>query len=170
LYEARSRAVIGALRAAGLTKLIGTVVVTHFHFDHGGGVRAYAAEGAEVVVGAASRGHFEAVLAAPHTLVPDALAHTPQPTLVTAVPPDGLALADGAVVVYPVSSPDQTHAADLVIAHVPAEGLIFVSDLLSPQAPVAAAALPAPLRGAITRFGLTVRAIAGGHGALVPVL
>jgi hypothetical protein len=72
LYESRSLAVIAAARAQFPEKPIRHVVVSHFHIDHGGGVRTYAAAGASVVVGEAVPAHFEAILAAPHTLVPDA--------------------------------------------------------------------------------------------------
>jgi hypothetical protein len=69
------------------------------------------------------------------------------------------------VVVYPVA--DQTHAADLVVPFIPAEGLLFVSDLFSPAAAtVTAAAIPLPLQQTFSRFALTVTTIAGGHGSI----
>jgi glyoxylase-like metal-dependent hydrolase (beta-lactamase superfamily II) len=131
-------------------------------------VRTYAAEGATVIVGAASQSHFQAVLAAPHTLVPDALQESPRQVAVTPVPAAGLTLTDGArtVAVYPV---ENAHAADMVIAHVPGPNLVFVSDLFSPTGPVARSSLPGVLQTAFTDFGLAVDTIAGGHGAMVPV-
>ena len=89
LYKSRSQAVIAQIKARFPNKPIRYVNVTHFHNDHGGGVRAYAAEGATVVVGQASRSHFEAILAAPHTVVPDALQNIPRQTEVLAVPSGG---------------------------------------------------------------------------------
>jgi glyoxylase-like metal-dependent hydrolase (beta-lactamase superfamily II) len=166
LYESRSQAVIAQIKTLFPNKPIRYVIATHFHVDHGGGVRAYAAEGATVVVGEASRAHFEAVLAAPHTVVPDSLQNHPNKAEVLAVPTGGgLQLSDGAVAVYSVLN--QTHAADMVVPFVPAENLLFVSDLLNPSGPtIAAASIPLPLQQTFSRFSLTVKTIAGGHGTI----
>jgi glyoxylase-like metal-dependent hydrolase (beta-lactamase superfamily II) len=169
LYEARSQAVIAEIKTRFPGKPIRDIVISHFHFDHSGGVRAYAAEGATVVVGAQSQAHFQAVMAAPHTVVPDALQNNPRQVTVTAVPATGLTLTDGVrtVGVYPVQN---THAEDMVIAHVSGENLVFVSDLFSPaSATVAAASIPLPLTTTFTTFGLTVNKIAGGHGTMAVV-
>src|SRR6185369_7752493 len=138
--------VIAQIKSRFPAKPIRYVIATHFHIYHGGGVRAYAAEGATVVVGEASRAHFEAILAAPHAVVPDSLQNHPRQAEVLAVPSGGgLQLSDGGVAVYSVLN--QTHAADMVVPFVPAEGLLFVSDLFSPQgATVAAASIPLPLQ------------------------
>ena len=169
LYESRSLAVIAQIKTLFPGKPVRYVVVSHFHNDHGGGVRAYVAEGAMVVAGEASRAHFEAILAAPHTVFPDSLQNNPRQAEVLAVPSGGgLQLSGGAVAVYSV--PDQTHSADLVVPFVPAEGLLFVSDLFSPTgATVAAAAIPAPLQQTFSRFNLAVTTIAGGHGGIAAV-
>jgi glyoxylase-like metal-dependent hydrolase (beta-lactamase superfamily II) len=169
LYESLSQAVIAQIKSRFPTKPIRYVIVSHFHVDHGGGVRAYAAEGATVVMGEASRAHFQAILAAPHTVFPDALQNNPRVVEVLAVPATaGLPLSGGAVVVYPVA--DQTHAADMVVPFIPAEGLVFVSDLFSPAtATVTAAEIPLPLQQTFNRFNLVVTAIAGGHGTIATV-
>ncbi|MHB8764315.1 MAG: MBL fold metallo-hydrolase [Deferrisomatales bacterium] len=172
LYESRSRAVIAAAKARLPGKPIRHVVVTHFHVDHGGGVRTYAAEGATVVVGEAVRAHFEAILAAPRTLVPDALAGRGGPVTVLGVPEaSGLELGDGArtVGVYPVQGQD--HVAGLVLGHVSGEDLVFESgDLFSPPpGTVLASGLPAPLRQTFQAFNLPVTAIAAAHGATAAV-
>jgi glyoxylase-like metal-dependent hydrolase (beta-lactamase superfamily II) len=169
LYESRSQAVIAQIKARFPGKPIRYVVVSHFHNDHGGGVRAYAAEGAAVVVGEASRTHFEAILAAPHTVFPDAFQNNPRQVQVLAVPSGGgLQLSGGAVAVYSVLN--QVHAADMVVPFVPAEGLLFVSDLFSPAAATLGVAdIPLPLQQTFTRFNLAVTTIAGGHGTIAAV-
>ena len=169
LYESRSQAVITQLKTRFPGKPISYVIVSHFHIDHGGGVRAYAAEGATVVVGEASRAHFEAILAAPHTVFPDLLQNDPQPVKVLAVPEGGgLQLSGGTMAVYSVL--DQAHAADMVVPFIPGEGLLFVSDLFSPSgASVNTADVPLPLRQTFSRFNLAVTSIAGGHGTIVSV-
>jgi glyoxylase-like metal-dependent hydrolase (beta-lactamase superfamily II) len=170
LYESRSLALIAQIKTRFPGKPIRYVVASHFHIDHAGGVRAFVAEGATVVAGAASQAHFEAILAAPHTVFPDSLQNNPHPAAVVLAvsASEGLPLAGGAVVLYPVA--DQTHAADMVVPFVPAEGLLFVSDLFSPAGvTVAPAAIPLSLQQTFIRFGLTVTTIAGGHGTLAAV-
>lgn len=95
LYESRSLAVIAQIKTRFPAKPIRYVIVSHFHNDHGGGVRAYAAEGATVVVGEASRTHFEAILAAPHTVFPDLLQNNPRRVTVLAVPSEGAFICQG---------------------------------------------------------------------------
>ena len=170
LDEARSQAVIAQAKALFPGKPIRYVVNTHFHLDHGGGIRAYAAEGATVVVGEASRQRFQAILLAPHTLVPDALQLNPRPPAIQSVGPAAPVILSGptrTLGVYPVAN---SHSADMVIAHLPAEGIVFVSDLFSPAGDFTQAALPADLTAAFTRFGLTVQRIAGGHGTVGALL
>jgi len=169
LYESRSQAVIAQIKTRFPGKPIRYVIVSHFHIDHGGGVRTFAAEGATIVAGEASRAHFEAILAAPHTVFPDRLQNNPRQAAVLAVPDGGgLQLSGGAMAIYSVLN--QTHAADMIVPFVPAEGLLFVSDLLSPAAAtVTAADIPLPLQQTFSRFNLTVTSIAGGHGTIAAV-
>src|SRR6185436_7752533 len=47
------------------------VVLTHHHMDHAGAIRAYAAQGATLVVGQGAGAHYRKVLAAPYTRNPD---------------------------------------------------------------------------------------------------
>jgi glyoxylase-like metal-dependent hydrolase (beta-lactamase superfamily II) len=44
------------------------VLTTHHHFDHTGGLRTYAAEGATIVTAQSNVGYFEKTLTAPATL------------------------------------------------------------------------------------------------------
>jgi sugar lactone lactonase YvrE len=123
-------------------------------------------------VGESVRPHFEAILAAPHTLVPDALETNPQPAaVVSGVSDQGLLLSDGTRTVGVFPAQGQDHAAGYVLTHVSGEDLVFDSgDLFSPPAQtVTPGSLPAPLRDTLTQFGLTVAAVAGGHGSLSPV-
>lgn len=169
LDEARSRAVIAAAAARWPGKPFRFAVNTHFHLDHGGGIRAYGAEGATVIVGEASRLHFQEILQKPHTLRPDSLQLQPQAVVVEGVGNLPRVITDGTATleVYPVIN---THSADMVIAFIPAAGLVFVSDLFSPQGDFLAAALPAALTDTFARFGLNVQRIAGGHGTVGSLL
>ena len=72
--EARSVAVIDAVKKTIPGKPIKYIVNTHTHFDHAGGLRTYVAEGATVVTQAANIPYFQQVWSNPRTLAPDRLA------------------------------------------------------------------------------------------------
>jgi len=72
--EARSLAVLDAIRKAVPGKPVRYVVNTHSHFDHAGGLRTYAAEGATIVTQAANIPYYQQVWSNPRTIAPDRLA------------------------------------------------------------------------------------------------
>jgi glyoxylase-like metal-dependent hydrolase (beta-lactamase superfamily II) len=72
--EARSIAVIDAVKKAIPGKPIRYIINTHTHFDHSGGLRTYVAEGATVVTHFANIAYWEQVWANPRTINPDRLA------------------------------------------------------------------------------------------------
>jgi glyoxylase-like metal-dependent hydrolase (beta-lactamase superfamily II) len=72
--EGRSVAVIDAIRKALPGKPIRYVVNTHQHFDHAGGLRTYAAEGAAIITQAANVPYYQQVWSNPRTIAPDRLA------------------------------------------------------------------------------------------------
>ena len=74
LYEERSAAVIKSIEEMFPGKPIRYVVNTHFHIDHLGGIRAYAAKGATVLAPEAIVPFIKETLARPKTVRPDALA------------------------------------------------------------------------------------------------
>src|SRR5215471_15192775 len=62
---------IAAAQAKYPGKPVKYLVLTHHHMDHVGGLRAYAAAGATLVVGKGNAAHFRKVLAMPFTHNPD---------------------------------------------------------------------------------------------------
>lgn len=72
--DERSLAVIAEARKLVANKPIRYVVNTHQHFDHSGGLRAYAAQGATIVTAAIYKPYYERAYANPHTISPDLLA------------------------------------------------------------------------------------------------
>ena len=74
LNDDRALAVIAEARKLVPSKPIKYLIVSHHHFDHSGGVRAFAGEGATIVTHDASRAFFEQIVAAPATVGPDHLA------------------------------------------------------------------------------------------------
>ena len=169
LYEERSRAVLAALESRFPGKPVRTVVSTHFHNDHSGGLRAYAAIGATVITGKASESFVQRMLQAPHTYVPDSLQKVQKPGPIETVDGEKKVLTDGerTVEVYPIQN---GHAEGTVVAYIPHAKLLFVSDLFSPGAPRQPPVFPRELLEGITVAGIKVEHIVGGHGNKVGTL
>jgi glyoxylase-like metal-dependent hydrolase (beta-lactamase superfamily II) len=72
--EPRSIAVIDAVKKTIPGKPIKYVINTHSHFDHAGGLRTYAAEGATIVTQAVNVPYYQQVWSNPRTIAPDRLA------------------------------------------------------------------------------------------------
>src|SRR4029077_3047094 len=66
--DGMSQWVIGEAAQRYPGKPVRYVVLTHHHIDHTGGIRAYAAQGATIVVGKGNGAFFRKALAAPQTL------------------------------------------------------------------------------------------------------
>src|SRR5688572_27421080 len=68
LFEERSVAVIQALKERFPDKPVRHLVITHFHFDHSGGARAYAAIGATLMAPTSILPFLNEMIGRPHTL------------------------------------------------------------------------------------------------------
>jgi glyoxylase-like metal-dependent hydrolase (beta-lactamase superfamily II) len=143
------------------------LVLTHHHMDHAGGVRAYADQGATLVVGKGAAEHYRRVLAAPFTRNPDLPARDLSRTPIIEVA-DRHVLGDGQreVHAYAIANP---HADGLLIGYVPDARLGFVTDIWSPGA----GALPdklnpalAALVAGVKKAGIDPAKFAGGHGGV----
>jgi len=170
LFEERSLAVLEALGERFPGKPVTHLVVTHFHFDHVGGVRAYAAKGATIFTPESIAPFIQEMLKRPHTLRPDTLAKT-------AVEPriEGVAavkvISDGERTIE-LRSIENDHAAGMLAAYLPAEKIVFVSDLYSPPGPAPNPSVifeprrAAAFYKALVGSGLKVDTIVGGHGTV----
>jgi hypothetical protein len=134
--------------------------------DHAGGLRAYAAAGATIVVGKGSAEHFRKVLAAPFTRNPDLTPRDLSQTTIVEVA-DTYTIPDGQreVTAYLIENP---HAEGMLIGYVADARLGFVTDLWSPGA----APLPEKITPALTavvngvkKVGIAPLKFAGGHGS-----
>jgi glyoxylase-like metal-dependent hydrolase (beta-lactamase superfamily II) len=74
--ETRSLAVMDAIRKTIPGKPIRYIVNTHTHFDHAGGLRTYAADGATIVTQAGNIPYYQQVWSNPRTIAPDRLARS----------------------------------------------------------------------------------------------
>ena len=161
--------VLGAARAKYPNKPVKYLVLTHHHMDHVGGVRAYAAQGATIVLGKGTGEHFRRVLAAPFTRNPDLPARDLSRTPIVEVV-ERHVLGDGQREVHAyVLDNNNPHSVGLLIGYVPDAKLGFATDIWSPGA----APLPDKLNPALAsvvavvkKNGISPTRFAGGHGSV----
>jgi glyoxylase-like metal-dependent hydrolase (beta-lactamase superfamily II) len=144
-------------------KPIRYLVLTHHHIDHSGGLRAYIAEGASVVVGKGDGAFFRKVLTAPQTLNVNKPQGAVTPKVIEVA--DKWSVKDGREIdAYAIDNP---HAAGYLMPYVPDAKLGFVTDLWNPGPPVAAVNpnITAVVKG-VEKWKLAPERFAGGHGAV----
>jgi glyoxylase-like metal-dependent hydrolase (beta-lactamase superfamily II) len=140
------------------------VVLTHHHIDHTGGIRAYAAQGATIVVGKGDGDFFRKALAAPQSVN----IYGAKPITPNVIEVDGkwsMTVGGRNIEAYSLDNP---HAAGYIIPYVPDAKMGFVTDLWNPGPPPATPANPnmvAIVRG-MEKAGITPEKFAGGHGAV----
>jgi glyoxylase-like metal-dependent hydrolase (beta-lactamase superfamily II) len=132
LYEERTAPVIKSIKQKFPDKPIRYVIPTHHHLDHAGGIRAFMAEGAVVVVPFSAQSFYEKVARAPHMRRPDSLEVTKTVVTVEAFGGGTKIISDGthSVEVHPLPLP---HAEDLVVVYLPKEKLLIEADHISPR-------------------------------------
>ncbi|OFW02631.1 MAG: hypothetical protein A3I61_10980 [Acidobacteria bacterium RIFCSPLOWO2_02_FULL_68_18] len=141
LDDARSNAVIAAAKKVIPNKPIRYLVNTHHHWDHSGGIRAFAAEGATIVTHESNKDFYERVVLAPQprSLSPDRLANFPFGT--TGPGPQRLetyaerhAISDGTQTLISYHVDGLNHAGDMAIVYLPGPKLLVSADM-GPPAP-----------------------------------
>jgi glyoxylase-like metal-dependent hydrolase (beta-lactamase superfamily II) len=173
LNDDRALAVIAEARTLVPGKPIKYLVVSHHHFDHSGGVRAFAGEGATIIVQDASRAFFEQILAAPATVGPDHLARSGRKATVEGVR-DRRELSDGTRTVEVRHIAGIQHADDMLMVYLPKEKFLIQADAYTPPAPnTAPMSPPSPFNVSllenITKQGLAVDQILPLHGRMAPL-
>jgi glyoxylase-like metal-dependent hydrolase (beta-lactamase superfamily II) len=160
--EGQSRFVINAAKAKYPGKPIKYLVLTHHHMDHTGGMRAFAAEGATVIVPAPDKAYFEQVIKAPHTLEPDAQQKAMKPATVEEVT-DTFSIKDDTAQInlYNIANP---HVEGFLLIHVVKDNILWVTDLISPRGPITRNPATVAVGEALRKHNITGATIAGGHG------
>ena len=173
LNDDRALAVIKEARTLVPNKPIKYLIVSHHHFDHSGGVRAFAGEGATLITHDASRPYFEKIVAAPATVSPDHLAKSAKKATVEGVR-DRRVLTDGTRTVEIRQIAGIQHADDMLMVYLPKEKFLIQADAYTPPAPNAAPMSPpspfnVSLAENIAKQSLAVDQILPLHGRMVPL-
>jgi glyoxylase-like metal-dependent hydrolase (beta-lactamase superfamily II) len=168
LYDEYTRAALGQVKDAFPGKPLTTAVATHFHYDHIGGIREFAADGGlTLYIGEPAVSFAEAIFAAPHTTDPDRYAAKPRPVTIRPVTePVILPTADGGEL--RICRIPSDHADDMVIVYLSGPKIVFESDLWNPtpsmpEPGAQRGRLATQLYQAITDLGLDVETVVGGH-------
>jgi glyoxylase-like metal-dependent hydrolase (beta-lactamase superfamily II) len=173
LYDARSAAALAEAKKLAPGKPIRTVINSHHHFDHAGGLRTAAAEGATLLVAADAKPYFEKVFANPNRIKPDALAQSGKKAKITGYSGKTV-LSDGARNIEIHSIEGSVHSKGFTLVYLPQEKLLIETDAYTPSPP--GSAPPAKpndnhvnLVENIERLKLSVERIAPLHGRVVPL-
>ncbi len=173
LFDGRASAMIAEVKKLAPGKEIRYAINSHHHFDHAGGLRSAAAEGATLVTSELAKPWFERVLANPNRISPDAFEKSGRRATVIGV--DGKRVfTDGARTVEVYTIEGSVHAQGFLMVYLPKEKLLIEADAYTPGPPQAAP--PAKpndnhlnLVQNIERLKLSVDRILPLHGRMVPV-
>jgi glyoxylase-like metal-dependent hydrolase (beta-lactamase superfamily II) len=135
LFEGRSAPVITEVKKLSPSKPIRFMINSHNHFDHSGGVRTAAAEGATIVVDANSKAFFENNLAAKMTIAPDLLSKSSKKAKVIAVVANKMDMKDSSRTIEIHRIKDSIHNDAFLMVYLPSEKLLIEADAYTPQAP-----------------------------------
>ena len=166
--EARSLAVLAEARTLAPDKPVRYVLTTHHHFDHIGGLRTYAAEGATIVTHATNVAYLEQTLMAPATLMPDRQAEAAEPPILEGVS-ETYEITDGQQTIQVYATDGDTHTGEYTLVYLPGPRILVEADAWSPGAPDAPPPATPPanavdLYETVESLGLEVATIAPVHG------
>ena len=173
LYDGRSAPMLAEAKKLIPGKPIRYVISSHFHFDHAGGLRAAAAEGATIVSHPQTRAYYEKAFANPNRISPDLLAKSGKKAKVMAAS-DGMVMKDATRAVQIHHIKDNVHALPFLMVYLPKERLLVEVDAYTPLPPNAAPPSPpnpnnVNLARNIERLRLPVDRILPLHGRIVPL-
>lgn len=166
LSEERSLAVIAEARKLVPNKPIKYLFTTHHHFDHTGGLRTYAAEGATIVTHASNVPYFEKVLVAPATISPDAQSKAQKAPVFQGVS-DKWELTDGTQKIEVYATPGDIHTKEYTLIYLPVQKVLVEADAYSPG-PADAPVPPMPPPNAVTLWD-QVQALKLNVATLAPI-
>ena len=134
LYDGRALAVIAAANNLVAGKTVKTVVNSHHHFDHAGGLRAAVGSGAVLITSSMAKPYFERVFANANSVKPDHLAQSGRKASIVAAG-DKTVLRDSLRNVEVHEMKGSVHAQGFMMVWLPAEKLLIQADAYTPAAP-----------------------------------
>jgi glyoxylase-like metal-dependent hydrolase (beta-lactamase superfamily II) len=172
LNEERAAAVLAETKKLVPNKPVRYLINSHHHYDHSGGVRAFAAEGVTVITSEVNRPFFEWSLSAPATAAPDRQAKAKRKVTIEGVG-DKRVLTDGTRTVELHQIAGILHHDGMLMVYLPKEKLLSQADAFTPVAGNAKymsppSAFTLALADNIERLGLNVEQHLPLHGRLVP--
>jgi glyoxylase-like metal-dependent hydrolase (beta-lactamase superfamily II) len=173
LNDGRMLPVVEQVKQLAPGKPIRYVINSHQHFDHSGGLRTAAAEGATIVTHEGNRAFYAKAFATPNKIAPDQLAKSNAKPQFQPVK-DKAVLTDGARVVEVHRIQGGAHSDTFVMVYLPGEKLLIEADAYTPLAPNAPPPSPPNpnnlnLVDNIARLKLAVERILPLHGRVVPI-
>jgi glyoxylase-like metal-dependent hydrolase (beta-lactamase superfamily II) len=130
--DERSNAVIVESRRLVPGKPIRYLVNTHAHFDHSGGVRAFAAQGVTIITQEINKPYFERVYRNPHRINPDNLALSKRGASIEGFA-DRRVLTDGMQRLELYHVRGNLHHDGLLIAYLPNAKVVIQADAFHPR-------------------------------------
>lgn len=173
LNDKRGAAVIEAVRKTLPGKPIRYIINSHHHFDHSGGLRAFAAEGITIITHSSNKPFYEKAYAAPSTVRPDLLTKSGKKAKFLTVG-DKRVIRDGSRNLELYTLKGNPHCESNLIAYLPKEKILMVADAYSSRRihkkPVGKKRLnpaTAHLWETLTRLNLDIETILPIHGRKV---
>jgi len=173
LYDGRASPMLAEVKKLAPGKPIRYVVNSHSHFDHAGGLRTAAAEGATLIVHRQSKPFYDKAFANPNRISPDAFARSGRKAKVVGAG-EKMVLKDATRTVEIHHIKDSVHAVPFLMVYLPKERLLVEADAYTPLAPNAP--VPSPVNANnvnlvqnIERLKLSVDRILPLHGRIVPM-
>jgi glyoxylase-like metal-dependent hydrolase (beta-lactamase superfamily II) len=171
--EARALAVIAETRKLIPGKPIRYLIPSHHHFDHSGGVRPFAAEGAIIVTHEMNRELFARAIAAPRTLNPGKYPKKVKARFLAFT--DKHVLTDGNRAVELYLTRNNPHNDAMTMVYFPKEKILVEADVFTPPPQPAATAPTTPSPATVALYNevmarkLEVAQLAPLHGRLAPM-
>lgn len=169
--DARTLAVIEKARALRPNKPLRSVINTHHHFDHAGGIRAAMSEGLTVITHQGNKVFYDSLARRRHSIIEDAQSKNTRRARVEGVAARRV-LTDGSRRVEIHHIRGNPHAATLLMVYLPAEKMLIEADVYNPPAagaPTPPARFSPNLLANIDRLGLNVDQVIPIHGRIFSI-